>query len=243
MSFHELFPATSWLWRKLGSRLARCVYILGLAIIIIPAVALRIQAAVFEARVLSMVHALSNLRIGASSKADARAQIATLRTKQPDLFGGSRCGTDECLSTGIATSDFADSVLRKAGDLNSLLNWWGFRGGYLDVHADFTSGKVSSLGNRLTVTTPHLDAPVVVGVSSVQPMAATERGFVTEVRGTYSVDVARKSPSQSVGIRLTPQAPIEIVKPAFSPKLGCLSSITGCQTWHEILPSIERSGT
>lgn len=160
MSFHELFPATSWLWRKLGSRLARCVYILGLAIIIIPAVALRIQAAVFEARVLSMVHALSNLRIGASSKADARAQIATLRTKQPDLFGGSRCGTDECLSTGIATSDFADSVLRKAGDLNSLLNWWGFRGGYLDVHADFTSGKVSSLGNRLTVTTPHLDAPV-----------------------------------------------------------------------------------
>jgi hypothetical protein len=243
MSFHESFPATSWFWRKLCSRLARCAYILCLAVIIIPAVALRIQAAVFEAHVLTMVHALSKLRIGVSSKADALAQIPTLRTTQPDPFAGSRCGTDECLSTGIATSDFTGSVLRKAGGLFSLLSWWGFRGGYLDVHADFTEGRVSSLGYRLFVTTPHPDDPVVVGVSSVQHMAVAQRGFVTEVRGTYSVDFARKSPSQSVGIRITPQAPIEIVKPAFAPKLGCLWSITGCQTWHEIFPSIERSGT
>jgi hypothetical protein len=128
------------------------------------------------------------------------------------------------------------SVLRKAGDLFSLLSWWGSRGGYLDVHADFTSGKVSSLGYRLIVTTSHPDDPFVIGVSSVQHMAATQRGFVTEIRGTYSVNVARKSPSQSVGIRLTPQAPIEIVKLAFAPQLGCLWSITGRQTWHEISP-------
>jgi hypothetical protein len=248
MSFHDLFPATTWVWRKLRSRPARRLYISGIAVIVIPALALRIQAAMFEARVLTMVHALSNLRVGASSRADALTQIPTLRTNQPDQYGGSRCGTDECLSAGIATSDFTDSVLRKAADhdfLFSLLSWWGFRGGYLDVHADFTSGKVSSLGYQVMVTTAHLDysGAVVVGVSSVQHMAATQRGSGTEVSRTYSVEPARKSPLQSVGIRLTPQAPIEIVNPAFNPKLGCLWSLTGCRTWHEILPSIERRGT
>lgn len=251
MSFYDLFPATAWLWRKLQSRPARHLYVLGLAVIVIPAVALRIRAAVFEFRVLTMVHGLSNLRVGASSKADALTQIPTLRTNQPDQYGGSRCGTDECFSTGIATSDFMDSVLRKAGAgrhdlIFSLLSWWGFRSGYLDVHADFTSGKVSSLGYQLMVTTSHLDLDyfgvVVVGVSSVQHVAAMQRSGI-EVGRTYSIEPARKSPLQSVGIRLTPQAPIEIVKPAFNPKLGCLWSMTGCRTWHEILPSIEQRGT
>jgi hypothetical protein len=220
----------------------------GFAVIIIPAVALRIQAAVFESHVLTMVHAMSNLRVGTSSKADALVQIPTLRTNRPDQYGGSRCGTDECLSTGIATSDFTESVLRKAGDddfLFSLLSWWGFRAGYLDVHADFTSGKVSSLGYRLMVTRPHLDyfGVVVIGVSSVQHITARQRGSDIEVSRTYSVGPARRAPLQSVGILLTPQAPIEIVKPAFNPKLRCLWSVTGCRTWHEILPSIEQQGT
>jgi hypothetical protein len=250
MSFRELFPATAWLWTKLASRLARRVYIWGLAIVIITAVAVRIQSALFETRVLTVVHALSTLRLGVSSKADTLAQIPALRMSQPDQYGGSRCGVDECLSMGIGTSGFTDSVLQKIGrtqnrSLISILSWWGVRGGYLDVHADFTSGKVSSLGYRLMVTTPHLDYPgvVVVGVSSIQHIAAVQRGFVTEGSPTYSIDVARTSPSQSVGIRLTPQAPIEIVKPAFDPKLGCLWSTTGCRTWHQILPSIERLGT
>jgi len=251
MSFRELFPATSWLWRKLRSRPARRAYIWALATLIVPAIALRIQAFVFEARVLSMTHALSNLRVGVSSKADALAQIRTLRTSQPDQYGGSRCGTEECLSTGITTSGFMDSVLRTIGrtqnrSLFRILSWWGIRGGYLDVHADFTSGKVSSLRYLLMVTTSRLEQPeevVVVAVSSVQHIAATQRGFVAEDSRAYSIDTARKSPTQSVGIRLTAQAPIEIVRPAFDPRLACLWSITGCQTWHEILPSLERLGT
>lgn len=48
MSVGRTFPATTWLWRHLSSRRACRLYLWGLAIIVIPGIALRVEAALFE---------------------------------------------------------------------------------------------------------------------------------------------------------------------------------------------------
>ena len=248
MSFRELFPATTWLCERLSSRRARRVYVWGFAIVVIPAIALHVYAALFETRVLAIVHAISQIRVGVSSRDEALARIPALRTIKPDPYR-SQCGADECFSAEVSTPELTDSLLRKIGGehkgaLFSILSWWGLRSGYVDVHVELTSGKVSSSGYRLVLVTPNDDYPglVIVGVSSVQHIQQSRHGSVAAGSPAYSVEPARKAPSQSIGIRLTPQAPIEIVKPAFDPNLRCLWSLSGCRTWHQILPTIEHMG-
>jgi hypothetical protein len=62
MRFRELFPATASLLRLLASGPARVVYILTASIVIIPAFTLRMDSALFERRVLAVVHALSDFK-------------------------------------------------------------------------------------------------------------------------------------------------------------------------------------
>jgi hypothetical protein len=227
------------LWGKLASRLACRIYVCGIAILVISSVAFRLQASLFASHTLAMVHALSNLRVGVTSKTEVLTQLPSLKATQPDPSGGSHCDADEGLSTGLASSGFIDSGIRRIAPRHrrifSLLNWWGIRGRYLDLHVELKSGKVSSFGYRLMVTTAHADYPyvVTVGVSFVQR--------VTEDSPMYRVDVARRFPSQSVGIVLSPQTPVEITKAAFDPNLSCLSSLGGCDTWREILPTFKPS--
>jgi len=230
-----------WLWKRLASRIAYRIYVSGIVIVIIFSVILHIQAALFGAETLKMMHALSTVHIGVTSKVETLKELPALRATQPDSFGGSRCGADECFSTSLATAGFMDSALRSIAPRHrrifAILNWLGVRGRYLDLHVEFKSDTVSSFGYQLMVTSARADYPyvVVVGVSSLP--------HITENIVTYSINAARQAPFQSVGIVLTPQAPIEITRPAFNPDMRCLSSLGGCRSWHDVLPSFERLAT
>ena len=65
--------------QHLRSRRALYLYLCVSAIIVIPSIALRVQAVLFQRRALSVVSALSGLRVGTSSEAEALSRISTLK--------------------------------------------------------------------------------------------------------------------------------------------------------------------
>jgi hypothetical protein len=239
-----MFPATTWLWRRLSSRWACRVYLGSLAIIIIPAVGLRLESAIYEARVLKVVSALSIMRVGMTSRDEVQARIPAL-TRVMETDEGGPCPADECLSTEIPSSKLSDSVLfRIAGmgnrNLYSILSWWGFRIWAFDGCVHLTSGKVLAFGYGMMIGAPHLDEPnvVVIRVSSKQHFARRNRSVGTSENFDYSVDTSRRRPAQSVGIRFTPNARTDLIRDAFDLRLRCLW-LQGCRTWTQILPAVQ----
>ena len=100
-------------------------------IVIVPGIALRVEAALFERRVLKVISALSSSRIGVTPKDDVLARMAGFKVNERSR-GNSRCEADECLSIELSSPKLSDWLLRKAGwsghyNLFSVLNWWGFR--------------------------------------------------------------------------------------------------------------------
>lgn len=88
----ELFPVTAWVWRQLASRWACRIYLSMLAVIVIPAVALRLQAALFQRHVVEIASRRSTLQIGTTSKSETLSRI-------PGLTGiSSKDGESKCLS-------------------------------------------------------------------------------------------------------------------------------------------------
>jgi hypothetical protein len=234
--------------RHLKSRRAFRLYLWGFAIIVVPAIALRVQAVLFERRALSVVSALSGLRVGTSSKAEALSRLPILTVYGMGPYGA-RCDADQCVSGGIPNSALSDAVFLRAArtgnrTLVSLLSWLGFRYWSLDAYVNFTSGKVSYLSYRLMVYTPHFDDledpdVVVVEVSSKAHADVGNPALNRTEEDPFRVSPSRRSPSQSVGITFTPDAPSGLVTRAFDLKLRCLWSFTGCRTWHQLLPAVE----
>jgi hypothetical protein len=240
---------TSWDVYHLSSRHAYRFYLGCLAILLTSGVALRMEAAFHGRRIISVVTALSTLRIGETSKAETLSRIPTLRPSEPDPHGGSRCDADECFSMG-AGNGLPGRLLWKSGN-NTLLRWWGLRYENLNVHANFTSGKVSYFSYLLYVSAPGVPQPmpppprdgelglVVVGLSSRSIINSRVPNSTVAEHPPYRLTPARSTPSQSIGIALTPNAPAEVVRAAFDLKLGCLWSFGGCRRWNELLPAVQ----
>jgi hypothetical protein len=228
---------------------ALLIALLVLAMIIIPTIFLRIQSALFERRALFVVHALSALTVGTSSKAEALSRIPTLRADGMGPYGATRCDADECLTGGIPNSRLSDAVFVRAGrkekrTLYSILSWWGFRFWSLDVYVKFNSGKVSYLSYHLMVSRPHLDDPNVVVVEVTSPERPNGRNSgLSGAEGSPSrLSTSRRWPAQSVGIDFSPGAPKELVAHAFDLNLNCIWSFAGCRTWNQLLPAAEELG-
>jgi hypothetical protein len=75
MVLRERFPATTWCLRKLCSRPARYIYACGLVIVIVLAIMLRVEAALFEKRAIATARALSTLQVGVTSRTEAVARM------------------------------------------------------------------------------------------------------------------------------------------------------------------------
>jgi hypothetical protein len=246
--FGRTFPAATWFWRPLWSRRALRLYLWGLAIIVLSGVALRVEAALFEMRALSLVSALSSLQVGTSSKAEALSRIPSLRSDGTGPYGAPRCGADECVSAGIPNSSLSDALFLRVArmgnrPLYSVLSWWGFRFWVLSVYLNFSSGKVSYLSYHLVVSSPHLgDAGVgvvVVEVQSREHITESNPSLSAAAGPGYRLSTSRKQPAQSVGIDLTPAVRRELVSQAFDLKLRCLWSLAGCRTWNQLVPAAE----
>ena len=218
-------------------------------IVIVLSIFLRLQAAVFARKASSIVSGLSTLRVGTTTRAEALSRIPTLKASGMGPYGAPLCNADECAETGIPNSALSDAVLlpiARTGNrtLVSILSWLGFRDWSLDTYVNFSSGKVSYLSYHMMVYTAHFEElgnpdVVMVEVSSKAHADAKDSASSPNDEDPFHVSPSRRSPSQSVGITFTPDAPSGLVTRAFDLKLRCLWSFAGCRTWNQLLPAVE----
>jgi len=244
MSLRAVFPATAWLLTRLVSKPARRIYICILAVVLIPAVMLRIEAIVFQFRVLKLTSALSALRIGVTSKSEAVSRIQGLR-----VVGGAskdyHCPADECFAVAIPNSRLSDWIFVPTFNdehrtINSVMRWWGFRIWDVSASVDFTSGTVSDLGYRLTVSKDRSDYPGAVMVNVWSRADVTEKFFSWDVDESpnYIVYPGKWADDQR-GIYFTRDTPAGLLGHAFDVRLRCLWSLAGCRTVRQLLPQAE----
>ncbi len=241
--------SVSKVWSRLVSQRAKHVYLWCFAVVFTAAIALRVEAAIFASRIVSVVNALSTLRVGETSKAETLRRVPTLQPSNTGPYGAPRCGADECFSGGVENGLPGRMLLRTGNAIISdVLRWWGFRAETLDFYVNFTSGKVSYFGYHLMVSAPGVPASmpppppdgklgvVVIGLSSRRMITDRGPSSTVETHPPYRIS---PSTSQSIGIALTPDAPEEIVHGGFDLRLHCVWSFGGCRRWNQILPSVE----
>jgi hypothetical protein len=239
MGLRELFPASAWCLRKIASRPARYIYLCVLAIVIIPAVALRVEAVLFEKRAVATARALSALHVGVTSKTEAvaRMQALGLVTRQ---YGPPVCFDEECISAVIPNSRLSNAVFipvarTESPALYSVLTRWGFHFSSLSADVRFTSGRVSFFSYELILSASRFefgDDALVVRLTSQEKLLGRSEG------ASYSIATSRVRPEKSVGLALTPNTTQELADRAFDVKLHCLWSLAGCDTWREVLPRV-----
>jgi hypothetical protein len=247
MPIRESFSASTWCSGKLASRSGMRIYVSVLAVMIVTALGLRIEAALFERRAFATVRALSTLRVGVTSKAEAVARMQAVGP-MTGPYGAPLCLADECLWTGIRNSRLSDAVFlpvtrTENRALYSLLTWWGFRYWSLSADVSFASGKVSRLSYRLGLSNSHFDGAlnaVIVEVGSQDKIIGMNRGATPAEDVTYRVTPSNEWPDKSVRIAFKPNASGELVNSAFDLNLHCISSLAGCNTWSQILPQVRR---
>jgi hypothetical protein len=246
MSFRNVFPVTLWLWRRLSSRWACRIYVFGLAIIVIPAVALRIQSVLFERRALKIMADLSSLRIGVTSKTDALSRIPGLDAVNC-TDGDRRCSGEEQFSIAVPNSRISDWLLLPTGragheTLFSILSWWGVRFWNLDAYVYFTSGRVSALGYRLVLSIPNSRYPggLSVAASSREQPVRAPLAWDVDQSPNYVVTHYFKWPDLDMHVDFTRNAAPELVRHAFNLQLHCLWFLAGCRTANQLLPEAEQ---
>jgi len=233
------------------SRRAKRIYPWFFAVVITAAIALRVEAAIYAGRIVSVVTALSTLRLGETSKAETLRRIPTLRASNTGPYGAPVCDADECFS-GFVGNGLPGRVLwRTENDvLSDILRWWGFRAESLNIWVNFKSEKVSGFSCLLWVSAPGVPKSmpppppdgelgmVVIGLGAERTITVRGPSSTVETQ-LYQITQARATPSQSIGIALTPNAPDEIVRRAFDLQLNCIRSFGGCRRWSQLLPLVE----
>jgi hypothetical protein len=245
VTFHQLFPFSAWLWRRLISHWARRIYFCCVAIIIVPALALRVQAFLFERRAVEIASHLSTLRIGITSKSEAISRIpslAVVSSKDHDYD----CSGDECFSVEIPNTKFSIWALMRVGDhatLASLLHWWGVRYWTFNAYVNFTSGTVSGFSYRLKLSLPSaypVPGVLSLGASSRRKLDGRQLDWQVDESPDYEVLHYFKWPDLQTHVYFTRESPVELLPHAFNLHLRCLWSLRGCQTANQVLPDAEQ---
>lgn len=236
----ERLLATALCLRKCGSRPARYVYACVLAIVIVPAIMLRVEAALFEKRAIATARALSTLQVGVTPKTEAvaRMQKLGLITRQ---YGPPVCFSEECVSAVMPNSHLSNAVFALVDRTQSSLLYsglarWGFHLSRLSADVRFTSGKVSFYSYDLMLSASRFD----YGADVIMVLLTSQEKLLGPNEGAaYHIKTSSAWPDKMVKIALTPYAPQELVNRAFDVKLHCLWSLAGCKTWREVLPNVE----
>jgi len=235
MNFRRLFPATAWFLRQLTSRPARRLYTCILAVVLVPAIALRVEAMIFQFRVHKLMSGLATLRIGVTSKAEALSRISGLREIRSSS-GDYKCGADERFVEAIPNSRlsnwiFAPTYREEHRILNSALYWWGFWYWEASASVDFTSGKVSQFSYRLMLSpmpSSYLGDALLIAVGSRKDFAEGRLSWDVDESPNYVVYHYFKWPELNTGVYFTRDAPPELMGHGFDLHLRCLWSLAGC---------------
>lgn len=228
---------------------SRIVFLWCFAVFVISAVALRIEAAIYAFRIVSVVTALSTLRLGDTSKAETMRRILALQPSKTRNHGAPYCDADECLSGSVGNGLPGRLLWGTQNDfLSDVLRWWGFRMEFLDVNVKLKSEKVSGFEYSLWVSAPgtpkSIPPPppdgelgmVVVGVSSLDVINRSVPNSNVQDHPPYVLHVKT---SQSIGIALSPGAPKQIEQAASDLRLDCVWSFGGCRRWNQLLPAVQ----
>ncbi len=249
---HPINDIVSTIWNHLLSQRAKRLYLWSFVLVLASAIALRLEAAIYARRISSVVSALSTLRVGETSKAEALSRVPSLRPSTTGPYGAPKCDADECFDAGLSNG-LPGRLLWKTSNtvLSQVLRWWGFRSESLGLYVNFTAGKVSYFSYHLMVSAPGPPASVpppppdgelgvvVIGLSSQSMINVRDPRSTAKLHPPYAVSTSRDVPSQSIGIALTPDTPAEIVQDAFDLRLNCMWSFGGCRRWRELLPSVK----
>jgi hypothetical protein len=222
------------------------------AVVFTAAIALRVEAAIYARQIVSVVTALSTLRLGETSNADTLRRIPALHPSKTGPYGAPHCDADECFS-GFVGNGLPGRVLWRAESevLSDVLRWLGFRAEGVSLYVNFTSGKVSYFGYHLMVSAPGVPAAVpppppdgelgmvVIRMQSQRTITIRDHQSMAEKHPPYQIGPSRAAPSQSIGISLTPDTPEEIVHAASDFRLSCMWSFGGCRRWNQILLAVE----
>jgi len=243
MRVRELFPATTWLWRQLVSRWACRIYLTVLAVIVIPAVALRVQAALFQRQAVEIASRLSTLRIGVTSKTETLSRtpgLAVVSSKDWDY----RCSGDECFSLEIPNSKISGWTLQRTighETAFSLLHWWGIRYWTFNAYVSFSSGTVSGFGYGVMLSLPRGYPGVLsVGASSRRRLDGRRIDWEIDESPDYEVAHYFKWPTLQTHVYFTREAPVALLPHAFNLYLRCVWSLRGCETANQLLPEAEQ---
>jgi hypothetical protein len=231
---------------------SRIVFVWCFAVFVISVIALRVEAAIYASRIVSVVTALSTLRLGETSKAETMRRIPALQPSKTRNQGIPYCDADECLSGSVGNGLSGRLLWRmwrsQSDFLSDVLRWWGFRMEFLDVNVKFKSEKVSGFDYSLWVSAPGVpesipypppDAElgmVVIGVSSLDVINRSVPNSNVQDHPPYVLLVKT---SQSIGIALTPGAPKEIERATSDLRLDCVWSFGGCRRWNQLLPAVQ----
>jgi hypothetical protein len=239
-------------WSKLVSHRAKLMYLWCFAVVFTATIALRIEAAMFASRIVSVVNTLRTLRLGETSKAETLRRIPALQPSNTGPYGAPHCDADECFAAGLGNGLPGRLLWRTVNAvLSDVLRWWGFRAESLYVFVNFTSGKVSDFGYHLMVSAPGVPASepppppdgklgvVVIGLHSQRMIPVRHPSSTVETHPLYRITPSRGVPSQSIGIALTPDSPEEVVRAGFDLRLHCVWSFGGCRRWNQLLPLVE----
>ena len=221
-------------------------------VLLAASVALRIQAAVWEFRVTSLLGAIRTLRLDETTRTELLGRIPGLR---PVPCSWREFGDEECVSAGVSiwpksANDFfsellwptySDSCFKKA--LQSeftyfLLQHLGFRAGICDAEVRVRQGRVSGAGYRLAIAgASDFFNCITISVVSVHRAPSSDvLSPVLDESPEFGIDESDAYRGRQLRVGFTPAAPPDLVRHAFDVHLNCVWQLRGCRAVEEILP-------
>ena len=248
-----VLPLTKWLWRPLSSRRACLIYI-GLVVIWASiGIAFHVQSMLFARRVNRVVTALSSLKTGVTSRAEALSLIPELTFTRPadGLFDVCNPGyidkAEECsyLIIDSRATDGLFGLVNKVSDYTSpyltddtylsVLKYWGFRYYLFIVRVQFREDKVSDFSYSLRFSGRGYKSYELIYVDVACSKHLSEIG--QDESPHYRVVHA---PDGGIIVDFTSHAASELLQHAFHPRLKCMwLSFAGCKEANQVLPEAE----
>ena len=239
------FPSTTWLWRRLCSKIARRVGLSFITLVTVTTVSLRIQSAIFARRVHSTLAGLEQLRLDQTTRAELLERVPNLRAGTG--FPDARCRSDECFSVEISNvpNGLAYRLYEKTKShwLHRVTYLLGYRFFDFSAGVGLHRGKVSEAGYRVSVddgTDQGLGGTIISvgGTTELGVAAGNTLSDAFDQSPDYRVKNLRKWPDQVLAVNFETTAPPQSLQHAFDVRLSCMWSFAGCKTAKQIVPFV-----
>jgi hypothetical protein len=198
----------------------------------------RLDAAIFECRLLSSLRKMERFEPGQTDRTELVNSLNLQRL--PSCRYGSECLGEQVKSLSEFTFFYSTKL---QGVLQNrigyeIFHWLGFR--VNDFYAEFEvrQKKFHSLDYRLLLDNNTYGYPGAMLITAATVYGYPDGPFASEDESPeYSVGRHFNFPEQNLSILFTPMAPVTLVHHAFEPLLNCVWTLRGCRTTKQVLPA------